>query len=66
MGNLKLIEKNYKTNLKEGFENKIKAFRMQAVVERKILKSTIYHAKKNLDDNELREKIKKASATRKN
>ena len=33
-----MMEKQYKKNLKEGFENKIKTFRMQAVIERKLLK----------------------------
>ena len=37
-GNLKMLEKQYRINLKEGFDSKIKAYRMEAVVERKLLK----------------------------
>ena len=33
-----MLEKRYRANLKEGFDNKIKAYRLQAVVERKLLK----------------------------
>ena len=40
-GNLKLLEKRYKENLKEGFDEKIKAYRLQAVVERKILRQAV-------------------------
>ena len=63
-GSLKLMEKQYKSNLKEGFENKIKSFRLQAVMERKVLKETIESAKKNIENEELREKIKKAENIR--
>jgi hypothetical protein len=31
-GNLKILAQKYKSNLREGFENKIKAYRLQAVV----------------------------------
>ena len=31
-GNMKLLERQYRANLKEGFDNKIKAYRMEAVV----------------------------------
>ena len=36
-----MLEKRYRTNLKEGFDNKIKAYRLQVVVERKLLKEAI-------------------------
>lgn len=36
-----MLEKRYRANLKEGFDNKIKAYRLQAVVERKLLKEAI-------------------------
>jgi hypothetical protein len=31
-GSLKMLEKQYRANLKEGFDNKIKAYRLEAVV----------------------------------
>lgn len=31
-GSIRLMEKKYKQNLKEGFENKIKSYRLQAVM----------------------------------
>lgn len=37
-GNTKILEKKYKHNLKNGFENKIKSFRLHAVLDRKIFK----------------------------
>lgn len=40
-GNLKLLEKKYRDNLKVGFDHKIKAYRLQAVVERKLLRQAI-------------------------
>ena len=30
--NLRILEKQYRVNLKEGFDNKIKAYRLEAVV----------------------------------
>jgi FKBP-type peptidyl-prolyl cis-trans isomerase (trigger factor) len=45
-GNLKLLEKKYRENLKEGFENKIKAYRLEAVFERKLLKNAIREIQK--------------------
>jgi hypothetical protein len=36
-----MLERKYRNNLKEGFEHKIKAYRLQAVVERKLLKQAI-------------------------
>jgi len=30
--NLRVLEKQYRVNLKEGFDNKIKAYRLEAVV----------------------------------
>lgn len=44
-GSLKMMEKKYKDNLKQGFENKIKSFRLQAVMERKMIKESIQNAK---------------------
>lgn len=37
-GNMKMLEKKYRVNLKEGFENKIKSFRIQNAIERKAFK----------------------------
>ena len=45
-GNLKMLEKQYRVNLKEGFDSKIKAYRMEAVVERKLLKQALVSVKK--------------------
>ena len=45
-GNLKLLEKRYKDNLKDGFDHKIKAYRLQAVVERKILRQAVEETEK--------------------
>jgi hypothetical protein len=43
-GSLKLLEREYRENLKEGFEHKIKAYRLQAVAERKLLQQAMRHA----------------------
>lgn len=40
------MEKKYKDNLKEGFDHKINAYRLEAVVERKMLKQAISDAQK--------------------
>jgi hypothetical protein len=45
-GNLKILEQKYRENLKEGFDNKIKAYRFQAVVERKILRQAVEETQK--------------------
>lgn len=45
-GNIRILEKKYKQNIKEGFENKIKSFRIQAIMQRKLIQSTIEETKK--------------------
>lgn len=36
-----MLEKRYRENLKEGFEHKIKAYRLQAVVDRKMIQQAV-------------------------
>ena len=42
------MEKRYRQNLKDGFDKKIKAYRLQAVMERKILQEKLADASKTL------------------
>jgi hypothetical protein len=43
------LEKQYRSNLKEGFDNKIKAYRLEAVVERKMFKEALTAVKEEKD-----------------
>jgi hypothetical protein len=45
-GHLRILKKKYKQNIKDGFENKIKSFRLQAVIQRKIIQANIDDTKK--------------------
>lgn len=49
-GNLRILERQYRANLKDGFDNKIKAYRLEAVVERKLLKEAITSVKKSQEN----------------
>ena len=55
-GNLRLLERRYRANLKEGFDNKIKTYRLQAVTERKILKKAVEESHKIQEAEEIQEK----------
>ncbi len=57
-GNLRILERQYRANLKDGFDNKIKAYRLEAVVERKLLKEAITSVKKSQENENAREKVK--------
>ena len=46
-GNLRFLEREYRANLKDGFDQKIKAYRLEAVVERKLLKEALDSVKKS-------------------
>ena len=54
--NLRVLEKQYRVNLKEGFDNKIKAYRLEAVVERKMLKEAIFSVSKRKQHDTIQSK----------
>lgn len=52
-----MLERKYRNNLKEGFEHKIKAYRLQAVVERKLLRQAIDDTKLQQETVVMRQRI---------
>lgn len=52
-----MLERRYRSNLKEGFDNKIKAYRLQAVVERRLLKEAIEETQRANEREQIREKL---------
>lgn len=52
-----MLERRYRSNLKEGFDNKIKAYRLQAVVERRMLKEAIEETQRANEREQIREKL---------
>ena len=60
-GNIKFLERQYRHNLKDGFDNKIKAYRLEAVVERKVLRDALKASQKQKSLSDVQAKLRNSS-----
>lgn len=56
-----MLEKQYRANLKDGFDNKIKAYRLEAVVERKLMKEALSAVKMEKEREYVQSKVRNNS-----